>query len=119
MDDLFSRKQINADGSHSNEFLINEEFVAMLDYYVVVSLSAKASEAERFRPYYRQRVDIYKMFDGKALAQNRPAWRPQLLALLKAWQETFPAVARKKKNRTSSAPDDAATGRLAITEDDL
>ena len=117
MDDLFSRKQIKADGSLSNEFLINEEFVAMLDYYVVVSLSAKASDAERFRPYYSQHVDIYKKFDGKV--QNRPAWRPQLLALLKAWQEKFPAVARKKKSRISSASDDAASGRLAITEDDL
>jgi hypothetical protein len=37
----------------------------MFDYYVVVSLSMKASGAKWFRPYYLQHVDIYKMFYGK------------------------------------------------------
>jgi hypothetical protein len=57
------------------------------------------------------------MFDGKTA--KRPDWRPQLLAVLKAWQEKFPAVTRKKRPRLSSAPDYAKSGRLAITEDDL
>ena len=48
-----SRKQISEDGLARNEFLINEEFVAMLDNYVVTSLSAKSSEAQPFRNFYR------------------------------------------------------------------
>ena len=47
-----SRKQIREDGSASDEFLINEEFITRLDYYVVTSLSAKSSEAESFRTFY-------------------------------------------------------------------
>ena len=46
---IHSRKQISEDGLAINEFLINEEFIAMLDYYVVTSLSAKSSEGQPFR----------------------------------------------------------------------
>ena len=35
------RKKIREDGSASDELVINEDFFAMLDYYVVTSLSAK------------------------------------------------------------------------------
>ena len=41
MQAVFDRKQIREDGSASNKFLINMEFIAMFDYYVVTSLSAK------------------------------------------------------------------------------
>ena len=44
-----SRKQISEDGSANNEFLINEEFITMLDSYVLTSLSATSSEAESLR----------------------------------------------------------------------
>ena len=47
-----SRKQIRENGSTSDEFLINEEFITMLDYYVMTSLSTKSSEAESFRTFY-------------------------------------------------------------------
>ena len=59
-----SRKQIREDGSASNKFLINEEFINMLDYYVVTSLSAK-SETESFRSFYCERVAMYKALDGQ------------------------------------------------------
>ena len=48
MEAVFACKQISKDGSASDEFLINEEFITTLDYYVVTSLSAKLSEAESF-----------------------------------------------------------------------
>jgi hypothetical protein len=120
LQDLFSRKQINTDGLHwhSNEFLINAEFVAILDYYVAVSLSAKSSDAEWFRPYYRLRVKIDKSFDGTK--EKHPDWRPQLQAVLKAWQKKFPAVIRKKRPQLSaSAADHAEAGGADATEDDL
>ena len=118
MDDAFSRKQINADGSLSTEFIINAEFVAMLDYYVATSLSAKGPDAERFRPYYRKQVGIYKSFDGKT--EGRGDWRPQLLAILKGWQTLFPAVVRKKKSRLSGGTVAAVEpSDLGITQDDL
>ena len=111
-------KQINADGSPSDEFLINAEFVAMLDYYVVTSLSAKGPDAEKFRPYYRQHVAIYKAFDGQTA--GRDDWRPQLLKVLKDWQAMFPGIQRKKKNRLSEGYAAAARSEdLGLTNDDF
>ena len=51
---VFDCKQISegGPGSTSDEFLINKEFIAMLDYYVVTSLSANSSKAESFRAFY-------------------------------------------------------------------
>jgi len=90
----------------------------MLDYYIATSLSAKTSDAERFRPYYRQHVAIYKAFDGKTA--GRADWRPQLLAVLKDWQEMFSGVARKKKNRLSGRFAAAAVSEdPGVTQDDL
>ena len=40
---VFDCKQIREDGSASDEFLINKEFITMLDYCVLTSLSAKSS----------------------------------------------------------------------------
>ena len=67
----------------------------MLDYYIAASLSAKAGDAEKLRPFYVDRVNLYKGFDGTSA--KRPDWRPQLLTVLKDWQAKFPIVARKKK----------------------
>ena len=52
------------DGTASDEYLINEEFMAMLDYYVAACLSAGASEAAGFRSFYAERVLLYKALDG-------------------------------------------------------
>jgi hypothetical protein len=57
---------------------VNEELVAMLDYYVAVSLSAEVAHAEQFKPYIRMQVLIYKAFNGTS---GRESWRPQLLAV--------------------------------------
>ena len=53
-------KQICEDRSASIEFLINEKYIAMLDNYVVTSLSAKSSEAQPFRTFYCKRAAMYK-----------------------------------------------------------
>ena len=47
----------------SDEFLINEEFMAMFDYYSATGLSSKLSEAEPFRTFYCKRVAMYKAFN--------------------------------------------------------
>ena len=118
MDDIFSCKQIREDGSRSNEFLINEEFVAMLDFYIAASLSARTGDAEKLRPFYADRVELYKGFDGSST--KRPDWRPQLLRVLQDWQAKFPMVARKKKASLSvlSGVDSPGAGGSRLTEDD-
>ena len=45
-----NRKQLNEDGTPSDEFLINEEFIAMLDYYIAASLSGRLADAVALRP---------------------------------------------------------------------
>ena len=72
-------KLISEDGSVSNEFLIKEEFIAMLNYYVVTSLSAKSIEAQHFRTFYCERVAVSKALDGQ---QDRRNWRPALREVL-------------------------------------
>ena len=72
-------KLISEDGSVSNEFLIKEEFIAMLNYYVVTSLSAKSIEAQHFRTIYCERVAVSKALDGQ---QDRRNWRPALREVL-------------------------------------
>ena len=118
MDDIFSCKQIKEDGSRSDDFLINAEFVAMLDYYIAASLSAKAGDAEKLRSFYVDRVNLYKGFDGSSA--KRPDWRPQLLKVLKDWQAKFPIVARKKKVSLSvlAGADTPGAGGSRLTEDD-
>ena len=91
-----SRKQISDDGSASNEFLINEEFITVLDYYVVTSLSAKSSEAEPFRTFYCKWVAMYKALDGQ---QDRRNWRLGLLEGLDGWLRMFSEVASKRNGR--------------------
>ena len=76
----------------SDEFLINVEFIAMLDYYVVTSLSAKSSEAESFRTLYCERMAIYKALDGQ---QDRRNCSPALLEVLDVWLRLFAEVASK------------------------
>ena len=77
-----SRKQISEDGSANDEFLINEEFISMLDYYVVTSLSTKSSEVKSFRTFYCERVAVYKALNGQQDWRN---WRPALLEVLDGW----------------------------------
>ena len=65
MEYVFYRKQLtgNEDGMSSDRLLINEEFIAILDYYIGTTPSAKSTDAEAQRPYYLERVVLYKALD--------------------------------------------------------
>ena len=65
MEDVLERSQCKEDGSASDEYLINEEFMTMLDYYVAACLSVRASEAAGFRSFYAERVLLYTRREGK------------------------------------------------------
>ena len=65
VEDVLERRQCKEDGSASDEYLINEEFMAMLDYYVAACLSARAGEAAGFRSFYAERVLLYKSLDAE------------------------------------------------------
>ena len=117
MEDVLERKQCKEDRLASDEYLINEEFMAMLDYYVAACLSARAAG---FRSFYAERVLLYKALDGK---ERRRAWRQALLKVLRSWLERFPdcvtqSTVNKKKCRHSlgSVPADQP---LVVNEDDL
>lgn len=93
-----NRKQLNEDGTPSDEFLINEEFIAMLDYYIAASLSGRLADAVALRPFYTTRVALYKAFNGKDGARD---WRSLLLAQLQDWLSKFLDSTNKRKNRLS------------------
>ena len=63
----------------SDRLLINEEFIAMLNYYIATTVSAKSTDAEAQRPYYLERIALYKALDGQ---DGRRDWRSPLLDLL-------------------------------------
>ena len=58
--DQFDRKVLNDDGTPSERFVINKEFIATLDYLVAASLWASITEARDQAQYYLQRVNYYK-----------------------------------------------------------
>ena len=91
-----NRKKPNPDGSPSEDFLINEEFVAMMDWLVATCLSAGVADARNLDEYYRRQVKLYKHFNGNEGKRN---WRDDLCAELERWLERFPAAA--KRSRTS------------------
>ena len=86
------RKKPNPDGSPSEHFLINEEFVAMFDWLVASCLSAGIADSRNLDEYYRRQVQIYKHFNGNEGMRN---WRDDLCAELERWLERFPAAARR------------------------
>ncbi len=88
----FQRKRNNPDGTPSQNFLINEELVAMMDWLVASCLSAEVAEARGLNNFYKERVNLYKHLNG---SEGRRDWRKELVAVLESWLERFPAVLRR------------------------
>ena len=91
----FDRKVFNDDGTPSERFVINEEFISTLDYVVFASLWASITEARDQAQYYLHRVKYYKLHDGK---QGRRYWREDLYECLLDWQSRFPQLVRSRKS---------------------
>ena len=100
-----------------DEFLIHEEFIAILDYYVVTSLSAKSGEAQHFRTFHCEWVAMYKALDGQQDQRNWRPW-PALHEMLDGWLSIFPKVASKNKGRLSFGSATHAQPS-AVSPDDL
>ena len=90
----FERKVPNKDGSDSDVYLINEEFIASLDYLVACYPWAGIPDCREQAIYFKQRVAYYKHFDGRDGKKN---WRTDLLECLQAWQMRFPSVVQKRR----------------------
>ena len=75
--------------------MINEEFIATLDYLVATCLWPSIVEARTQTTYFGQRVSFYKRYDGK---DGRRNWRSDLYDCLSAWEVQFPEVIRKRKS---------------------
>ena len=94
-----ARKQLDANGNSTDEFAINEELFAMLDFYLVCCFSASADQARLLVPHYRKRVELYKLMDGrpKQGLDECPNWRHDLTAAITAYVAAFPDTAGKKR----------------------
>ena len=97
--EMFQRKQRNAQGEETQAYEINEEVMAMLDYYLSCSLSALLSNAREHIEFYGVRVALYKKMDGK---DGNPNWRESVEKELDAYLQLFPHVAGRKKRSSSS-----------------
>ena len=75
--------------------MLNEEFIASLDYLISTCLWPSIVDARNQALYYHQRVAFYKHFDGR---EGRSNWRSELYQCLSDWQGQFPDVVRKRKS---------------------
>ena len=55
---------LNDDGTPSERFVINEEFIATLDYLVAASLWASITDARDQAQYYLHSINYYKHLYG-------------------------------------------------------
>jgi hypothetical protein len=89
----FERKVPNKDDS--DVYLINEEFIASLDYLVACFPWAGIPDFRMQAIYFKQRVAYYKHFNGRDWKKN---WCTELLECLESWQMFFPSVAQKRRS---------------------
>jgi hypothetical protein len=75
--------------------MINEEFIATMDFLVATSLWPGIVNARSQAEYYSQRVSFYKHFDGTGGKRN---WQNDLCECLSEWQVQFPDVVRKRRS---------------------
>jgi hypothetical protein len=94
-----ARKQLDANGNTTDQFAINEELFAMLDYYLACCFSASADQARLMVPRYKDRVELYKLMDGRPKTgfDVCPNWRHDLTAAITAFIAAFPDTAGKKR----------------------
>ena len=96
--DVFDRKQLNADGSDSSRYYINEEFIAMLDLLVYTCIYAKVEDLRAHHEWYVARIALYKHFDGK---DGRRSWRAELGGCLSDWLRRFPNSVKGSQGRAN------------------
>jgi len=99
LDDVFNRRVLNADGTPSGEYMLNERVVARWDFYVYTSIYASQVMITAKRNFFDVRVAMYEQLDGK---DGKPDWRALLKDKLKSYIERFPActdnVFRRKRS---------------------
>ncbi len=94
LESLFACKHLKQDGTDSNIYVINEHFMALVDFYVACALDAGQGIKREKMEFYRAQVAMYR-----ALAAKGRDWRAELLACLRQWQSTFSHLLRKKRQR--------------------
>jgi hypothetical protein len=80
-----------ADGSPSNEFLMNENLLALFHFQVVYSLDASATAKRSKKANFRQHIAYYRALTAKGVD-----WRAQLQNLLEKWAE-FKELTKRKR----------------------
>ena len=108
----FQRKKPKHDGSPSNVFIINEEFVATIDWLVASYLWACVTDARGLHEYYMQRVALYKYFNG---ADGRRNWPRRQRRTTSSQQ----AVRRTSRRRGAGLSKASANFTLAAIQPEL
>ena len=90
--------------------MINEEYVATLDYLVAASLWASITNGRDQAKYYLLHVNYYKHLDRQ---EGKPNWWDDLYKCLHEWQSRFPQVVRCQKSTLTEIVMAAAAGGAA------
>jgi hypothetical protein len=96
---LFASRHRHHDGTESSVYVINEHFMALLDFYVACALDAGQGIKHEKMGLYRSQVAMYQ-----ALSATGRDWRAELLACLKHWEPAFSQLLRRKRRRLGEAP---------------
>ena len=111
----FERKVLNKDGSESDVYLINEEFIASLDYLVACFPWAGIPDCREQAIYFKQRVAYYKHLNLNG-RDGKKNWRTELLECLEAWQMRFPNVVQKRRTALGSTQRPGQAADAAMEE---
>ena len=87
---LFARKLPSADGTPSDDYLINENLLALFHFHVACALDASATARRGKKGYFRQQVAYYGALTAKGVN-----WREQLQNLLEKWAPEFKELTKK------------------------
>jgi hypothetical protein len=106
LDMIFARKIPNADGTQSENFVINENLLFLFHFYVVCSLHASVSIRRNKKDCFKRQIAYYKASTatGQRLDSDHPVTgvdgRAQLLDLLKLRAPEFKECTKKKRFST-------------------
>ena len=99
--DCLNKKILDKDGNETEEYLINEHFIAYMDYLMACSVQHSLPNCREHQSFYRGQVALYKKMDG---LNGRRSWRKDLCECLQEWEEKFPSCKSTRQIAADEVP---------------
>jgi hypothetical protein len=98
-DPVFGRRRLNEDGSESEDFIMCNELLALVDYYIMISPWASVSNPNCNRSAYVEILADYACADHLAKQAGRPSCVQACKAALQNYTQRFEDAVKKVKKR--------------------